>query len=144
MYELSNEYKNRITMYKRGYILNIYKNITAYIHTCTGYYNQTTSCSILSDYKAVKAFHSFHPSLFYTRFLYSWLSLSRPRLSRITAYLEVKIWSLPIQDIITRLLRVVFSRTIRQSRRSIVFTLRYFIRDFYTVDSRYLDLAYLE
>ena len=26
---------------------------------------------------------------------YSWLSLSRPRLSRITAYLEVKIWSLP-------------------------------------------------
>ena len=29
------------------------------------------------------------------RFLYSWLSLSRSRLSRITAYLEVKIWSLP-------------------------------------------------
>ena len=27
--------------------------------------------------------------------LYSWLSLSRPRLSRITAYLEVNIWSLP-------------------------------------------------
>ena len=26
--------------------------------------------------------------------IYSWLSLSRPRLSRITAYLEVKIWSL--------------------------------------------------
>ena len=26
---------------------------------------------------------------------YSWLSLSRPRLSWITAYLEVKIWSLP-------------------------------------------------
>ena len=26
---------------------------------------------------------------------YSWLSLSRSRLSRITAYLEVKIWSLP-------------------------------------------------
>ena len=26
---------------------------------------------------------------------YSWLSLSRTRLSRITAYLEVKIWSLP-------------------------------------------------
>ena len=29
---------------------------------------------------------------------YSWLSLSRPRLSRITAYLEVKIWSLPIHE----------------------------------------------
>ena len=28
-------------------------------------------------------------------FIYSWLSLSRPRLSQITAYLEVKIWSLP-------------------------------------------------
>ena len=27
--------------------------------------------------------------------IYSWLSLSRTRLSRITAYLEVKIWSLP-------------------------------------------------
>ena len=26
---------------------------------------------------------------------YSWLSLSRPRLSRIIAYLEVKVWSLP-------------------------------------------------
>ena len=27
--------------------------------------------------------------------IYSWHSLSRPRLSRITAYFEVKIWSLP-------------------------------------------------
>ena len=33
--------------------------------------------------------------------LYSWLSLSRPRLSRITAYLEVKIWSLPIHENLT-------------------------------------------
>ena len=32
---------------------------------------------------------------------YSWLSLSRPRLSRITAYLEVKIWSLPINENLT-------------------------------------------
>ena len=32
---------------------------------------------------------------------YSWLSLSRPRLSRITAYLEVKIWSLPKHENIT-------------------------------------------
>ena len=29
------------------------------------------------------------------KFKYSWLSLSRPRLSRMTAYLEVEIWSLP-------------------------------------------------
>ena len=35
------------------------------------------------------------------RFLYSWLSLSRPRLSRITAYLEVKIWSLPKHENLT-------------------------------------------
>ena len=34
-------------------------------------------------------------------FYYSWLSLSRPRLSRITAYLEVKIWSLPIHENLT-------------------------------------------
>ena len=34
-------------------------------------------------------------SLFLIFFMYSWLSLSRTRLSRITAYLEVKIWSLP-------------------------------------------------
>ena len=32
---------------------------------------------------------------------YSWLSLSRPRLSRIIAYLEVKIWSLPIHENLT-------------------------------------------
>ena len=32
---------------------------------------------------------------------YSCLSLSRPRLSRITAYLEVKIWSLPIHENLT-------------------------------------------
>ena len=38
---------------------------------------------------------------FFTRFIYSWLSLSRPRLSRITAYLEVKIWSLPIHENLT-------------------------------------------
>ena len=35
-------------------------------------------------------------SIFYIiLYTYSWLSLSRPRLSRITAYLEVKIWFLP-------------------------------------------------
>ena len=33
--------------------------------------------------------------------IYSRLSLSRPRLSRITAYLEVKIWSLPIHENLT-------------------------------------------
>ena len=32
---------------------------------------------------------------------YSWLSLSRPRLSRITAYLVVKIWSLPKDEHLT-------------------------------------------
>ena len=32
---------------------------------------------------------------------YSWLSLSRTRLSRITAYLEVKIWSLPKHENLT-------------------------------------------
>ena len=32
---------------------------------------------------------------------YSWLSLSRPRLSRITAYLEVKIWSLSKHENLT-------------------------------------------
>ena len=32
---------------------------------------------------------------------YSWLSLTRPRLSRITAYLEVKIWSLPKHENLT-------------------------------------------
>ena len=32
---------------------------------------------------------------------YSWLSLSQPRLSRITAYLEAKIWSLPIHENLT-------------------------------------------
>ena len=35
------------------------------------------------------------------RFLYSWLSLSRPRLSRITAYFEVKIWFLPKHENLT-------------------------------------------
>ena len=30
-----------------------------------------------------------------------WLSLYRPRLSRITAYLEVKIWSLPKHENLT-------------------------------------------
>ena len=33
---------------------------------------------------------------------YSWLSLSRTRLSRITAYLEVKIWSLPKHENLTK------------------------------------------
>ena len=32
---------------------------------------------------------------------YSWLSLARPRLSRITAYLEVKIWSLSKHENLT-------------------------------------------
>ena len=33
--------------------------------------------------------------------MYSWLSLSRTRLFRITAYLEVKIWSLPKHENLT-------------------------------------------
>ena len=33
--------------------------------------------------------------------IYRWLSLSQPRLSRINAYLEVKIWSLPKQEYLT-------------------------------------------
>ena len=33
--------------------------------------------------------------------IYSRLSLSRPRISRITAYLEVKIWSLPKHENLT-------------------------------------------
>ena len=35
------------------------------------------------------------------KLIYSRLSLSRTRLSRITAYLEVKIWSLPIHENLT-------------------------------------------
>ena len=35
------------------------------------------------------------------QYVYSWLSLSRFRLSRITAYLEVKIWSLPKHENLT-------------------------------------------
>ena len=38
---------------------------------------------------------------FYSK-MYSWLSLSRTRLSRITAYLEVKIWSLPKHEDLTK------------------------------------------
>ena len=37
----------------------------------------------------------------YLSLMYSWLSLSRPGLSRITAYLEVEIWSLPIHENLT-------------------------------------------
>ena len=36
------------------------------------------------------------------KFDYSWLSLSRHRLSRITAYLEVKIWTLPKHENLTK------------------------------------------
>ena len=41
---------------------------------------------------------------------YSWLSLSRTRLSRITAYLEVKIWSLPKHENLTTCKNIVEKR----------------------------------
>ena len=41
---------------------------------------------------------------------YSWLSLSRPRLSRITAYLEVKIWSLPKHENLTTGKKILWKR----------------------------------
>ena len=41
-----------------------------------------------------KKYHNASTALERSVIKYSWLSLSRPRLSRITAYLEVKIWSL--------------------------------------------------
>ena len=42
--------------------------------------------------------------------IYRWLSLSRPRLSRITAYLEVKIWSLPKHENLTACKNIVEKR----------------------------------
>ena len=41
---------------------------------------------------------------------YSWLSLSRPRLSRITAYLEVIIWSLLKHETLTTGYKIVWKR----------------------------------
>ena len=41
---------------------------------------------------------------------YSWLSLSRTRLSRITAYLEVKIWSLPKRELLTPGKKILWKR----------------------------------
>ena len=42
--------------------------------------------------------------------MYSSLSLSRPRLSRITAYLEVKIWSLPKHENLTTGKKLLWKR----------------------------------
>ena len=44
------------------------------------------------------------------RLIYSWLSLSRTRLSRITAYLELKIWSLPNMKIYEQVKTIVEKR----------------------------------
>ena len=44
------------------------------------------------------------------RWLYSWLSLSRPLLSRITAYLEVEIWSLPKHENLTTGEKILWKR----------------------------------
>ena len=41
---------------------------------------------------------------------YSWLSLSRTRLSRITAYLEVNIWSLPKHENLTTGKKILWKR----------------------------------
>ena len=41
---------------------------------------------------------------------YSWLSLSRPRLSRIIAHLKVKIWSLPKHENLTTGKKVLWKR----------------------------------
>ena len=46
----------------------------------------------------------------YTVYHYSWLSLYRPRLSRITAYLEVKIWSLPKHENLTTGKNILWKR----------------------------------
>ena len=43
--------------------------------------------------------------------IYSWLSLSRLRLSRITAYLKVKIWSLPKHETLTTGKNIVEKRS---------------------------------
>ena len=47
---------------------------------------------------------------FYTK--YSWLSLSRPPLSRIIAYPEVKIWSLPKHENLTTGNKILWKREI--------------------------------
>ena len=43
-------------------------------------------------------------------YYYSWLSLSRPRLSRITAYLEEKIWSLSKHENLTTGKNILWKR----------------------------------
>ena len=42
--------------------------------------------------------------------IYSWLSLSRPRLSRMTAYLKVKILSLPKHENVTTSKKILWKR----------------------------------
>ena len=43
-------------------------------------------------------------------YIYSWLPLSRPRLSRITTYLEVKLWSLPKYENLTTGKKIFWKR----------------------------------
>ena len=50
------------------------------------------------------------PWCFKTIWNYRWLSLSRPRLSRITAYLEVKICSLPKDENLITVNRIFWKR----------------------------------
>ena len=54
-------------------------------------------CSVIIQCKGFKLSYFCDTSLG----IYSWLPLSRNRLSRITAYLKVKIWSLPNHENLT-------------------------------------------
>ena len=73
---------------------------------------QPTSCSLIFGWypeiqllslENIRHMRKEYPgqTSFYHQAKYSWLSLSRTRLSRITAYLEVEIWSLPKHETLT-------------------------------------------
>ena len=62
------------------------------------------------------------------KWTYSWLSLSRPRLSRITAYLEVKIWSLPKDENLTTGKQILWKRgEIAPKEQFLLFSTNFFI-----------------
>ena len=66
--------------------------------------NQKQNCN--------QCWYSYEPSHLDRHCLHkhSWLSLFRPRLSRITAYLEVKIWSLPKHENLQQVKKILWKR----------------------------------
>ena len=117
----SKSFRLRVIFFSRREVIHFYKIVFRYCVSVALKYRklsqgccesdiQTHAIALVCLYKTCKSGRRILKARCIITILYSRLSLSRPRLSRFTAYLEVKIWFLFKHENLTTCNKIVWKR----------------------------------